>query len=347
MDTPFVRIDLEILEKNIRDMADFARAQGIRLRPHVKTHKIAEITRMQLEAGSTGITVAKLGEAEAMFAAGARDILVAYPLVGAEKLTKVRGLLERGCKLTLMVDSVDGARLLDQLAWPGGIDVLVEVDSGLGRGGLLPEDLEGFVQWLVSLKHLNFKGLLTFEGHSYACQDLESVKAFAVQIGEMMVAAAEALRAKGIPVAEVSIGSTPSARWGGAVPGITEIRPGNYVFNDATQVALGVAKPENCSLKVVSTIVSRPAKNRALIDAGAKILAKDHGRAGYGLLANPNWQITRLWEEHGLIEGDNLPELGSVVEIIPNHSCPVVNLVDTVAVSNGEVWKVTARGLVR
>lgn len=162
-----------------------------------------------------------------------------------------------------------------------------------------------------------------------------------------MVAAAEALRVKGIPVAEVSIGSTPTARWGGTVPGVTEIRPGNYVFNDATQVALGVAKPGDCSLKVASTVISRPAKNRALIDAGAKILAKDHGRAGYGLLANENWKITRLWEEHGLIEGEDLPELGSIVEIIPNHACPVVNLVDTVTVSNGEIWEVTARGLLR
>lgn len=347
MDTPFVQIDLEVLRKNIRGMAAFAKAHGIRLRPHIKTHKIAEITRMQIEAGSAGITVAKLGEAEAMFAIGVKDILVAYPLVGQEKLEKVKCLLERGCKLTLMVDSRGGARMLEQLAWPGGIDVLVEVDSGLGRGGLLPGDLEEFVQWVISLHNINFKGLLTFEGHSYGCRDIDAVKSLGIRTGDLMVTAAEALRNKGIPVAEVSIGSTPTARWGGAVPGVTEIRPGNYVFNDATQVVLGVAEPKDCSLKVISTVISRPAKNRALIDAGAKVLAKDHGRAGYGLLANKDWTLTRLWEEHGLIEGDNLPDLGSIIEIIPNHACPVVNLVDTVTVSTGEIWNVTARGLVR
>lgn len=347
MDTPFVQIDLEILKRNIWGMADIAKAQGIRLRPHFKTHKIAEITRMQIEAGSPDITVAKLGEAESMFAVGVKDILVAYPLVGNEKMEKVKSLLTRGCKLTLMVDSMGGATLLDQVGWPGGIDVLVEVDSGLGRGGLLPEELEEFVHKVLSLKHLNFKGLLTFEGHSYACQDLDAVKALSIRTGEMMVAAAKGLAEKGIPVAEVSVGSTPTARWGGTVPGVTEIRPGNYVFNDATQVALGVAQPEDCSLKVISTVISRPAKNRALIDAGAKVLAKDHGRAGYGLLADSNWTLTRLWEEHGLIEGSNLPELGSTVEIIPNHACPVVNLADSVTVSNGETWKVVARGLVR
>lgn len=348
MDTPFIMIELDILKRNIRNMADFAAENGIRLRPHIKAHKIVEIAMMQLKAGAAGITAAKLGEAEVMFAAGIKDILIAYPLVGQEKLEKVKHLLRQGCRLTLLVDSRVGAEMLNELGWPSGINVMVEVDSGLGRGGFLPgSDLEEFVQWIDSLKCVNFMGLLTFEGHAYGCHTADAVKSAGIQAAEMMVAAAEALRQKGISVEEISIGSTPTARWGGTVSGVTEIRPGNYVFNDATQVELGIAGFEDCSLKVISTVISRPAKNRALIDAGSKVLAKDGGTEGYGLFNNRKWKLTRLWEEHGLLEGEDLPEIGSIIEIIPNHACPVANLADTVCLSDGGKWKVAARGMSR
>ena len=136
MDTPYIMIDLAQLQENIKAMAEFASARGLKLRPHVKAHKIPEIARMQIAAGATGITVAKLGEAEVMFAAGIDDILVAYPLIGAVKLQRARNLLEQGCKLTFLVDSSVGAKALNELAFPGGVDVLVKVDSGLGRCGV-------------------------------------------------------------------------------------------------------------------------------------------------------------------------------------------------------------------
>lgn len=354
MDTPYIMIDLAQLQENIKAMAEFASARGLKLRPHVKAHKIPEIARMQIAAGATGITVAKLGEAEVMFAAGIDDILVAYPLIGAVKLQRARNLLEQGCKLTFLVDSSVGAKALNELAFPGGVDVLVKVDSGLGRCGFLPgRDLEDFVQWLIILPNLNFKGLLTHAGHAYGCQDPKAVEVVGRQEGELMVSAARSLRSKGIPVQEVSIGSTPTARWGGAVAGVTEIRPGNYVFYDATQVALGVAEPKQCSLRVRSTVVSRPASHRAIIDAGAKVLALDRGAhgggavQGYGLLANENWVLSRLSEEHGVVEGRDLPEIGEMVEIIPNHACPVINLADAVRVSDGTLWQVAGRGQVR
>lgn len=335
-------------------MAEFAATQGIKLRPHIKAHKIPEIARMQIAAGAEGITVAKLGEAEVMFAAGIDDILVAYPLIGQAKLQRMHNLLERGCKLTLLVDSRVGAQALDDLKYSGGIDVMVKVDSGLGRCGLLPgEGLMEYVHWLASLHNLNFKGLLTHAGHAYGCSGAETVRAVGRQEGELMVAAAQALRAKGIPVQEVSIGSTPTARWGGEVAGITEIRPGNYVFYDATQVALGVTERENCSLTVRSTVVSRPASDKAIIDAGAKVLALDQGAhgggavQGFGLLEKDGWVLSRLSEEHGVIEGQNLPGIGETIAIIPNHACPALNLADTVVISNGTFWRVAGRGQVR
>lgn len=353
METPYVLIDIAQLQENINAMAAFAVSNGIKLRPHVKAHKLPEIAWMQIKAGARGITVAKLSEAEVMFAAGIKDILVAYPLIGESKLERAAALMRKGCKLSLLVDSHLGAQQISALATPGGTDVLVKVDSGLGRCGLLPgPGLEEFVRWLSRLPHVNFRGLLTHAGHAYGCRSAAEVAEVGTKEGELMVEAAESMRRQGIQVAEVSIGSTPTVAWGGSVPGVTEIRPGNYVFNDATQVALGVAGPERCSLKVIATVVSRPATNRAIIDAGAKVLALDQGAhgsgtvTGYGLMESPSWRLARLSEEHGIIEGIDLPGIGETVRIIPNHACPVINLAEKVQTSTGQEWQVAARGRV-
>jgi D-serine deaminase-like pyridoxal phosphate-dependent protein len=353
METPYVLIDMGILHNNINAMAAFAASNGIKLRPHIKAHKLPEIAWMQIKAGARGITVAKLSEAEVMFAAGIKDILVAYPLIGESKLERAAELLRRGCKLSLLVDSQLGAQQISDLAAPGGTGVLVKVDSGLGRCGLAPgPGLEEFVHWLCRLPHLNFRGLLTHAGHAYGCSSAAEVAQVGTKEGELMVEAAESLRRQGVNVAEVSIGSTPTVGWGGRVPGVTEIRPGNYVFNDATQVALGVVGRGRCSLRVIATVVSRPAADRAIIDAGAKVLALDQGAhgsgtvTGYGLMENASWRLTRLSEEHGIVEGTNLPAIGDIVQVIPNHACPVINLAEKVRTSNGQEWKVAARGRV-
>ncbi|MTI93906.1 MAG: hypothetical protein FH749_00225 [Firmicutes bacterium] len=351
MDTPKLIVDREKLQHNIEAMQDFARQQGINLRPHIKAHKTAEIARLQVEAGANGITVAKLGEAEGMLAEGFNDILVAYPLIGAEKIERVRALLDSGCHLTLMIDSRAGATALNDLRWPDGIDVLVKVNTGLNRCGLEPgPKLVDFVSWVHGLSNLRFRGIMTHAGHAYGAKSWGEVQEIALSEGEQMVAAAAEIRDRGIPVEVVSVGATPTVMVAGAVPGVTEIRPGNYVFYDATQVMLGVVKPERCSLKVVTTVVSRPAPDRAIVDAGAKTLALDRGAhgssglSGHGLLSDPGWRLTRLSEEHGVIEGDNLPAAGSVIEIIPNHACPVVNLADRLELSTGAQWPVTVRG---
>jgi len=354
MDTPYVWIDIKKLEKNIAAMAALAQRQGVKLRPHIKAHKIPEIAQLQIAAGAKGITVSKLGEAEVMFEAGFDDILVAYPLVGKTKLQRLATLVNKGCRIIALTDSYQGAEGLDSLAIPGGLGVMVKVDTGLGRCGFTPgAELKAFVRWLKGRKNLNFKGLLTHAGHAYGCKDQDQVRLVGVQEGEQMVACAQALRSQGIEVPEVSIGSTPTVEFGGGVNGVTEIRPGNYVFYDATQVALGVVHPGRCSLKVRSTVISRPARDRAIIDAGAKVLALDQGAhgggavAGFGLLEKPDWALEKLSEEHGILRGRNLPEIGKSVDIVPNHACPVVNLANSIYVSDGREWAVAARGRVK
>lgn len=353
MDTPYIIIDTDKLKRNIQDMAEFASRQGLKLRPHIKAHKIPEIAKMQMDAGAVGITVAKLGEAEVMFESGIDDILVAFPLIGAAKMARALDLLDRGCKLTLLVDSIVGAKQINQLAYPGGVNIMVKIDSGLGRCGLTPgQDLNNLLQVIISADYLNFRGILTHAGHAYGCANYSEVEQIGVKEGELMTRLATEM-GKVLDVGEVSIGSTPTAKIGGKIPGVTEIRPGNYVFYDATQVALGVVTPDRCSLRVRATVISRPSPNRAVIDAGAKVLALDKGAhgggalAGHGLLENHAWTLERLSEEHGIIVGEGLPEIGSVVEIIPNHACPVVNLADYVYIDDGLMWKVAARGKVQ
>lgn len=353
VDTPCVVVNVKKLQKNIQEMAQFASDHSLQLRPHIKAHKTVEIALRQIEAGAAGITVSKLGEAEVMFAAGINDILLAYPLVGEEKFARADSLLAAGCKLSFVVDSALIARGVASLNNAAGVDVLVKVDTGLHRCGMSPgQALVDFCRWVHQLPGVNFRGLLTHAGHVYASSP-QQVSAIGVAEGREMVGVAKALRRQGIPVDVVSIGATPTVFSGGKVDGVTEIRPGNYVFYDATQVALKVVERSRCSLSVFSTVISRPDAERAVIDAGAKVLALDKGAhgggllSGYGLLPEKNWQLTRLSEEHGILTGKSLPAVGEIIEIIPNHACPVVNLTDELNLSEGGRWTVDARGKCR
>lgn len=342
MDTPLVVLDWLKLQANIQDMASFAQKRGLLLRPHIKAHKSVAIARLQESLGAAGFTVAKLSEAEEMYKAGFLDFTIAFPLIGQAKLHRLVKLLKGGCRVSVIVDSYQGLMGFSSLNYPKGINVLVKVDSGLSRCGLEPgEDLYRFAEEVVRTPGVNFKGILTHGGHAYAAADLAEVKRIGQHEGQLMVEVASELRRRGIPVEVVSVGSTPTAKFAGEVPGITEIRPGNYVFYDATQVALGVVKLEQCSLKVLATVVSKPSPARAVIDAGAKVLALDRGAhgsssiQGHGLLPNPHWRLSRLSEEHGIVEGENLPNIGDIIEIIPNHACPVINLRDNIITEEG------------
>jgi D-serine deaminase-like pyridoxal phosphate-dependent protein len=349
-ETPEVVIDLDRVRGNIERAARAARDAGVRLRPHAKTHKMVEIARMQLDAGAAGLQVAKLGEAEVFAAAGADDLFVGYPLVGARKLERLRALPG---DVSVAVDSIDTARALADAGRP--LRVLVELDTGLHRTGVAPGqpavDLALEVQ---RLPHLELVGVFTHEGQIYGAPDQAQA---AHEAFEALVETAEAIRAHGIDLPVVSAGSTGGFRHALRHPGITEVRPGTYVFNDASQVAQGSAAWEDVAAFVVATVVARPADDRAVIDAGSKVMTSDRlaspeplGTHGT-LVGHDGLHITRLSEEHGVLDGANDLRVGDRVAVVPNHICPVINLADSVCVvergSPAGRWRVAARGRVR
>jgi D-serine deaminase-like pyridoxal phosphate-dependent protein len=363
LETPALLVDLDVLERNVDDMAALARKHGVALRPHWKTHKCPEIARMQIARGAAGGTVAKPGEALELLAAGFDDLLIATPVVDPRKIDRV--LAARGAAtLAALVESEDGARRWSAGAERAGLrlDVLLDVDTGMGRTGVEPgEAAVALARAIAADRHLRLRGVMTHAGHGYAASSPEEIAAIGRAEGGILVRTAEEVRAAGIPCPVVSVGSTPTVRHSAAVPGVTEIRPGNYVFHDGIQVALGVVPWERCALTVLATVTARPARDRVILDAGSKTLSTDRGRGdvtGFGrLLEAPGLTVTRVWEEHGLIRvpaeadqgGTNLLP-GDRVRVVPNHACVTVNLHDRlIAARSGRVeavWRIAARGLV-
>lgn len=345
--TPYLVLDEQILRDNIARTAERARAAGVVLRPHVKTHKCVEIARLQLEAGAVGITVATVSEAEVFAAAGCDDIFIAYPLwVDAAKGERLRGLAQQ-CRLRVGVDSSAGARQLAEAVAGSPIDVVVEVDSGHHRSGVRPQEA-GAVARAATDAGLRCVGVFTFPGHSYAL-DGGRARAAADEAAALTRAAAS-LREAGVEPQVVSGGSTPSLEF--TDTGVaTEVRPGVYVVGDAQQWELGSARPAEIALTAHATVVSH-AGGRVVLDSGSKILGAD--RAGYAtgfgrLLDHPDARIVILSEHHGVVDlaGAALPELGSIVRVVPNHVCNAVNLVDELVVGDparAVTWAVAARG---
>jgi D-serine deaminase-like pyridoxal phosphate-dependent protein len=357
LDTPSLIVDLDRLDANIARWAAHARDAGVRLRPHGKTHKCVEIARRQLEAGACGLALAKIGEAEVMARAGVDDVFLAYEVVGAAKLPRLIALA-RQIRLRVGVDSMDVATPLGEAAASSGvtIDVMLEVDTGLGRCGVAPgEPLLALARAVAKTRGLRIAGIFTYRGRRGV--DLEAAGR---EEGEIMVREAEGLRKAGFTIDDVSVGSTPTGRPAARVPGVTEIRPGTYVFNDAMQVHHGSATPEECALVVTARVISRPSRDVAVLDAGSKTLTAEHGPYSskgetHGTLRGyPDCQIDRLWEEHARVQlTDEARRLrvGDLVEVIPAHVCPTVNLARRlVCVRNGRVeatWEVAARAAVQ
>jgi D-serine deaminase-like pyridoxal phosphate-dependent protein len=360
LDTPFVLVDLDAVELNIRTMQDVADRHGVSLRPHAKTHKMSEIARMQIEAGAAGITVAKLGEAEVMVAAGISDILIAYPIVGLPKIERLAKLLPFA-RITAAVDSEAGALALAQAGALAGVPVRVriEVDSGFGRVGVgSAEEALKLARLVANHPWLRLDGLMTFAGQSYDATSREELARTAEREAGTVAAIAARLAAEGLPVLAVSAGSTPSAPYVAGMPGITEIRPGTYVFGDLMQVKLGAHALDRCALTVKTTVVSRPASDRAVIDAGTKVFSSDGEDSPIGtgrgyVPGRPGITLEWMTEEHGMLrlspEEQGLA-IGDTLEFVPNHCCAVVNLADRLAAVRGtrveHVWEVSARGKV-
>src|SRR5439155_3521918 len=241
VETPAVLVDLDVVTRNIEAMAERARRSGVRLRPHAKTHKVVEIGRMQVAAGAGGLSVAKAGEAEVFAAAGFDDLFVAYPVVGADKGRRLLALADRA-RIAVGVDSSDGARTLDAVFRASGrrLDVLLKVDVGFHRVGVPPERAVEAAQSIANLSGLRLRGVFTHAGHAYLAESPDGVARVGLSEGSRLVETAQRIRDAGLEIEDVSVGSTPTARHAMSVKGVTECRPGNYVFHDASQVSLGV-----------------------------------------------------------------------------------------------------------
>ncbi len=366
--TPAVVVDRPRLEANLRRIQAVATTNGVGLRPHIKTHKCLEIARLQLAGGAVGLTCSKPDEAAVFIADGAPSVTVAYPLVDAERPARLMALArEHGCALRFIVDGEVGVEAIGAAAAREGREtgVFVKIDVGLHRVGLAEDDprLVPLARRVAGTRHLRFQGLLAHAGHAYGAGNAAGVRGVAREEAAILGRVRERLDAAGVAVAEVSVGSTPTALASDAYDGITEMRPGNYVFLDMTPVRLGLAGLDDVALHVLATIVSVN-DDMAIIDAGSKVLSSDlgahgSGAGGYGvafpgeglLAAEDGLPVVRLSEEHGFVArlGKALA-VGQRLRIVPNHSCPVANLADELIVSAPgaapEVWRVAARGKV-
>jgi len=347
LDTPAVTVRLDIVERNIRRVHGHLARHGIANRPHVKTHKIPALGRLQMAAGAVGITCQKLGEVEVFSEAGvADDVLLTYNLIGRAKIERLLALSRRLRRLAVVFDNEVVARGLAEGARAAGAEIpfLVECDTGFGRTGVqTPEAALELARAAMRLGSLRFEGLMTFPNRE------PGTRAFFGRALELFERA-------GIPVPVVSGGGTPALFTAQSIPQLTEHRAGVYIYNDRMAVASGAATWDDCAMRVRCTVVSRPTPERAVLDAGSKVLTSDlYSVQGYGhLLEYPEAAVINLSEEHGVVDLSacrERPRIGEVVEVVPNHCCAVSNMVDEVyGIRDGAVeavWKVAARGRVR
>lgn len=358
--TPTVAVELDRLEANLLSWQADVTSAGARFRPHIKTHKIVEIGARQIELGACGIASAKVSEAEVFVAAGIRDVVLAYPVVGADKAERVAQMAARGTAVAVNVDSELGAEGLSVAAAGHGtrIGVQLEVDTGLNRVGFRPDEtdrLESLARFVMALPGLDLEGVTTHRGMGFEGAATMTRAEAGIAEGTLLVEVAEYLRARGIPIREVTAGGTITGKAVAAVPGITEVRAGTYAFNDLMQLGYGSATPADLALTIVCTVVSHHG-DRATIDGGSKTFAGDYraggsavGESGFARAVDRPVFVDRVSEEHGMITtGAGSVVLGEKIAWVPSHVCPCVNLADEIfGVRDGlveVVWDVAARG---
>jgi D-serine deaminase-like pyridoxal phosphate-dependent protein len=366
--TPQILIDHTRAMNNIARIQTLASGAGVRLRPHAKTHKSPVVARWQIDAGAVGICCAKVGEAEVFVEAGIKDIRLPYP-VNPVNAPRVAALMDRAA-ISIIVDHPDVVRGWSDAMRRAGrtLDVLIKVDVGFHRCGIDPAaDPLGFIQAVAALPGLKLRGLLSHAGHAYHAASEDELRAIARQEAGTLADLRARAAASGIAFDEISVGATPTLRFSAGQDGVTELRPGNYVYFDRTQVALGAASLDDCALTVLATVVSKH-PGRIILDCGSKTLTNDQARgisaaAGYGaILAGDSdaldytreiddaLTIERLSEEHATVRvtGTTRLEPGDRVRVVPNHSCVVSNMVDVVRLVDGdqviETIPVAARG---
>ena len=371
LSTPQVLIDHTRAMNNIARVQALASGAGVQLRPHAKTHKSPVVARWQIDAGAVGIACAKIGEAEVFVDAGIKNIRLPYP-VNPTNAPRLLALMDRAA-ISIIVDHPAVARGWSDAMRNAGrtLDVLVKVDVGFHRCGIDPNgDALGFLQTVASMPGLKLRGLLSHAGHAYHAASEDELRAIAGQEAETLAGLKARAAASGIALEEISVGATPTLRFSAGQPGVTELRPGNYVYFDRTQLALGAASLDDCALTVLATVVSKH-DGRIILDCGSKTLTNDQARgitpsAGYGaVLAGESdaldyareidemLTIERLSEEHATVRvtGTTRLEPGDRVRVVPNHSCVVSNLVDVVRLVDGdtviETLPVAARGRIQ
>jgi D-serine deaminase-like pyridoxal phosphate-dependent protein len=354
LETPAALVDLDRLEKNISRMSAYASSHAIALRPHIKTHKSTTIAAAQLASGATGLTCATPAESGVMSAVSS-DILLAYPAVGP-KLARLMAL-PREVTLTVALDS---ARAVDDLARAAraadrAVRVYIELDVGMHRVGVTAwDDAIALARRVKESAPLEYAGINFYPGHIRS--ELQSQDAALAALGAAIKSATKALERAGLAPEVVSGGSTPTVWRTHEIGGITEMRPGTYVYNDRGTAELGACAPDDCALTVLATVVSTSVPNQAVIDAGAKALGREPMRGvegeGWGaLLDRPDVLVTRMSEEHGILDLSKTnwrPQVGELVRVVPNHVCIVVHLNDVMyGIRNEKIetsWPVDARG---
>lgn len=347
LETPAVLVDLDRVEANLARAQSYADSHGLALRPHIKTHKIPEFARRQMELGAVGITCQKLGEAEVMADAGLDDILLTFNLMGTAKLKRLVALARR-VRMSVVVDSEYTARGLDAAMAEAGLrlDVLVECDTGGQRCGVQnPDEVVALAKAIDRAPGLSFRGLMTYPAKGQT------------EVTQLWLAdALKALGVAGMTAERVSTGGTPDLYRAHNVTAATEHRPGTYIYSDRYQAGQGVGTLDDCAIRVLATVVSRPTEARAILDAGSKTLSSDtSGFADFGhIVEYPQISIARFSEEHGHVDcsGSNArPPIGERITVIPNHACAVTNLHDTVYGVRGDrverVLRVEGRGKVQ
>lgn len=357
IETPALIIEASVLNRNLRAMAEYCRSHHLALRPHTKTHKMPQIAKLQVEYGACGITVAKLSEAEVMAGAGLQDIVIVYPLWGESKWHRLARLAER-VRISVAMDSLSIAKGISRVATEAGVEIGVrlEFDTGFGRCGL-PLELESteVARRIIDLPHLRWEGISFYPGHIMGnretrAHDIEAENGQLDRLYSLLDTAA-------IPYPVVSGGNTPAALESHRFHGVTEIRPGTYVFNDRNTVDAEAATYADCAATVLTTVVSTSVGHRAIIDAGSKMFSGDALLSGqrkyFGYVQDrPELVLDDLSEEHGhvLLPGGHPIQIGDRLRVVPNHICPSINLQERVYVVDGEQvvdeWIVAGRGMV-
>ena len=359
LETPALLLDKTLMEVNVRLMMDKAQRWGVKLRPHTKTHRTPVVAKIQVAQGASGITVAKVGEAEVMAEAGLDDIFIANEIYGDTKFQRLREL-HRRIRIAVGVDNREQVEALGRHfgAEAKPLEVMIEVETGEDRSGVLtPEEGLRLAELIAGTPGIKLRGLFTHEGHTYGAADTAECVSRMTKSQQDILAVARHLRDHGIAVEEVSIGATPSLLHGDVLPGVTEIRPGTYIFMDAAQ-GHAISDYSRCALSVLATVVSKPTPERIVVDAGGKALTsftRTQGicyTPGYGIVKGfGDLRIKKVYDEHGVILSTDAHaklNIGDKIEIIPNHACPTCNLYDKIhVIENGVVtdeWPILCRG---